>query len=142
MAKFQPRAQTEGSDDGLKEKMIAVDRDHLFLQAVVAAFGLGTRLKLRHVISLACLRCQNCRPASRAASASALTRPWYAKPARSNATCWMPAALARSAMRLPTTAAAAALPPLPGAPSCVRRSFSTVEAVARMRAPSLDTMWA
>jgi small subunit ribosomal protein S5 len=26
MAKFQPRAQTEGSDDGLKEKMIAVNR--------------------------------------------------------------------------------------------------------------------
>src|SRR5664279_3483030 len=26
MAKFQPRAQSEGSDDGLKEKMIAVNR--------------------------------------------------------------------------------------------------------------------
>jgi small subunit ribosomal protein S5 len=26
MAKFQPRAQTEGSEDGLKEKMIAVNR--------------------------------------------------------------------------------------------------------------------
>ena len=26
MAKFQPRAQTEGRDDGLKEKMIAVNR--------------------------------------------------------------------------------------------------------------------
>ena len=26
MAKFQPRAQTDGSDDGLKEKMIAVNR--------------------------------------------------------------------------------------------------------------------
>ena len=26
MAKFQPRAQTEGNDDGLKEKMIAVNR--------------------------------------------------------------------------------------------------------------------
>ena len=26
MAKFQPRAQTEGSDDGLKEKMISVNR--------------------------------------------------------------------------------------------------------------------
>src|SRR4026209_3055272 len=26
MAKFQPRAQTEGNDDGLKEKMIAVTR--------------------------------------------------------------------------------------------------------------------
>src|SRR6187549_1436364 len=26
MAKFHPRAQTEGNDDGLKEKMIAVNR--------------------------------------------------------------------------------------------------------------------
>ena len=26
MAKFQPRAQTEGNDDGRKEKMIAVNR--------------------------------------------------------------------------------------------------------------------
>ena len=26
MAKFQPRAQTEGNDDGLKEKMVAVNR--------------------------------------------------------------------------------------------------------------------
>ena len=26
MAKFQPRAPTEGSEDGLKEKMIAVNR--------------------------------------------------------------------------------------------------------------------
>ena len=26
MAKFQPRAQTEANDDGLKEKMIAVNR--------------------------------------------------------------------------------------------------------------------
>ena len=26
MAKFQARAQTEGNDDGLKEKMIAVNR--------------------------------------------------------------------------------------------------------------------
>ncbi len=26
MAKFQPRAQTEGNDDGLKEKMIAINR--------------------------------------------------------------------------------------------------------------------
>ena len=26
MAKFTPRAQTEGNDDGLKEKMIAVNR--------------------------------------------------------------------------------------------------------------------
>src|SRR6187455_987433 len=26
MAKFQPRAQAEGNDDGLKEKMIAVNR--------------------------------------------------------------------------------------------------------------------
>ena len=26
MAKFQPRAQTEGNEDGLKEKMIAVNR--------------------------------------------------------------------------------------------------------------------
>ena len=26
MAKFQPRAQTEANEDGLKEKMIAVNR--------------------------------------------------------------------------------------------------------------------
>src|ERR1019366_2155893 len=111
----------------------AVDRDHLFLQAVVVAFALGTRLKLCHLEFLCSLADQNWRPASRAASASALTRPWYANPARSNATLSTPAAFAFSAMRLPTIAAAATLPPLP-APllwpaRSLRTSASAVEAL-------------
>ena len=74
MAKFTPRAQTEANDDGLKEKMIAVthhrqcgeaeraaalddlgdavDRDHLFLEAVVVGFGLGAGSELCHLVFL------------------------------------------------------------------------------------------
>jgi hypothetical protein len=51
--------------------------------------------------------------ASRAASAKAFTRPWYAKPARSKATFSRQPAF--SAMRL-ISVAAATLPPLPAAP--------------------------
>ena len=50
----------------------------------------------------------------------------------------MPAALAFSAMRLPTIAAAAALPPLPGAPSESRTSYSAVEAEASTLLPSSE----
>ena len=54
----------------------------------------------------------------------------------------MPAALAFSAMRLPTAAAAATLPPLPAdllSPlSYLRSSASAVEALARMRLPSSE----
>ena len=52
---------------------------------------------------------QNSRPASRAASASDLIRPWYRNPARSKTTRSTPAALARSAISFPTTAASADL---------------------------------
>jgi hypothetical protein len=41
-------------------------------------------------------------------------------------------------MRLPTIAAAAALPPLPGAPSCSRTAFSAVDALANTRLPSSE----
>ena len=49
----------------------------------------------------------------------------------------MPAALAFSAMRLPTAAAAAVLPPLPLMNSA-RTPFSAVEAEARILAPSSE----
>ena len=66
---------------------------------------------------------QNSSPASRAASATAATRPWYRLPPRSNTTLSTPAALARSARSLPTSVAAVPLP-VPEAPTVV----STVEA--------------
>ena len=54
----------------------------------------------------------------------------------------MPAALAFSAMRLPTTAAAATLPPLPATllspASSLRTSASAVEALASTRVPSSE----
>src|SRR5947199_8956190 len=53
---------------------------------------------------------QNSNPASRAASATAATRPWYRFPPRSKTTLFTPAALARSATSRPTVAAAALLP--------------------------------
>jgi len=48
----------------------------------------------------------------------------------------MPAALAFSAIRLPIICAAAALPPLPEAPSDLRTSASAVEAHAMTLLPS------
>ena len=48
---------------------------------------------------------QKSRPASRAASASDLIRPWYRNPARSKTTRSTPADRARSATRRPTAAA-------------------------------------
>ena len=72
---------------------------------------------------------QNSRPASRAASASDLIRPWYRNPARSKTTRSMPAALARSATSRPTTAASSVLVDLEPL-----SSFSTVEAAASVRA--------
>lgn len=53
------------------------------------------------------LHAQKTRPASRAASATALTRPWYLYPARSNTTFSMPFSLHTSATALPTSSAAA-----------------------------------
>src|SRR3546814_7691593 len=50
---------------------------------------------------------QNSNPPSRAASASAFTRPWKRKPPRSNTTLVTPALVAAAATRLPTCAAAA-----------------------------------
>ena len=43
MAKFQPRAQTEGNDDGLKEKMIAVNRVTKGFEKKLALVGVGFR---------------------------------------------------------------------------------------------------
>ena len=80
---------------------------------------------------------QKSRPASRAASASDLIRPWYRNPARSKTTRSTPAALARSAMSLPTTAASSVLVDLEP-----RSSFSRVEAAARVL-PGVSSMtWA
>src|SRR6476646_6588306 len=77
---------------------------------------------------------QNSRPASRAASASDLIRPWYRNPARSNTTRSTPAALARCAMSLPTEAASCDFVSLEP-----RSSFSTVEAAASVR-PDVSSM--
>ena len=54
-------------------------------------------------------------PASRAASASAATRPWYRDEPRSNTTFVTPCAFARLATSLPISAAAAMLPVAPAA---------------------------
>src|SRR6185312_13607513 len=75
---------------------------------------------------------QNFRPASRAASASALMRPWKRKPERSNATDSTPAASARSATALPTAAAAARFL-VPFRPSAT--DFCNVEAAATTLVP-------
>src|SRR6185503_9644909 len=77
---------------------------------------------------------QNSRPASRAASASDLIRPWYRNPARSKTTRSTPAALARSATSRPTTAASSLLVDLEPF-----NSFSTVEAAASVR-PDASSM--
>src|SRR5690606_1625964 len=68
---------------------------------------------------------QNSRPPSRAASASALTRPWNKYPPRSNTTVVTPAWRAASAISLPTWTAASTLAPAFSAPS--------VEAAATVR---------
>src|SRR5438445_1397811 len=73
-------------------------------------------------------------PASRAASASDLIRPWYRNPARSKTTCSTPAVLARSATSRPTTAASSVFVCLEP-----RSSFSTVEAAASVR-PEASSM--
>src|SRR5690606_27641691 len=65
------------------------------------------------------------RPASRAPSATAATRPWYLLPPRSKTTASMPAALARSATRVPTERALSVFDA-----SVPRRSASMVEADA------------
>src|SRR3546814_1199587 len=66
---------------------------------------------------------QNSNPPSRAASASALTRPWNRKPPRSNTTWVTPAFLAAAATRLPTPAAASTF-----APDLARAPTSRVDA--------------
>src|SRR5205823_12562421 len=54
---------------------------------------------------------QICNPPSRAPSATALTRPWYSRPPRSNTTRSIPAAFAFSARARPTRLARADLSP-------------------------------
>ena len=125
----------------------AIDRYELLQEIIVACGALIAchRLQLPH------RRCcldgipgenvvagQNRKPASLAASANAFTRPWYLNPERSNATRSTPARFARSAMTRPTIAAAAQLPPYP---TELRRSFSTVDALATVRSPSGDSTW-
>src|SRR6185436_13020991 len=80
---------------------------------------------------------QNSSPASRAASASALTRPWNRKPPRSNTTLVTPAAVAASATRLPTSVAAATFEP-----AVPRTSFSRVEAEATVVPAASSITWA
>mgnify|MGYP000719087264 CR=1 FL=1 len=77
---------------------------------------------------------QNSSPPSRAASASALTRPWNRNPPRSNTTVVTPAFLAASAIALPTSAAASTFAPLALAPS--------VEAAATVRPAASSMIWA
>ena len=67
-------------------------------------FALGNVLVVSHH--------QNSNPPSRAASASALTRPWNRNPPRSNTTRVTPAALARSAILRPTSCARATVAPV------------------------------
>src|SRR5699024_1880384 len=67
------------------------------------------------------------RPASRAPSATAATRPWYLLPPRSNTTESIPAALARSPTRVPTVRALSDF-----VLSAARRSASIVEADTRV----------
>src|SRR5690606_27396547 len=77
---------------------------------------------------------QNSSPPSRAASASALTRPWNRYPPRSNTTDVTPAFFAASAICLPTSAAASTLAPEDLAPS--------VEAAATVRPAASSMSWA
>src|SRR5690606_39505347 len=77
---------------------------------------------------------QNSSPPSRAASASALTRPWNRYPPRSNTTEVTPAFFAASAICLPTSAAASTLAPEDLAPS--------VEAAATVRPAASSMSWA
>src|SRR2546425_2789801 len=106
-----------------------VDGHHLVLQTVRADLHRPAHCKglSENVFGHGC---QNFNPASRAASASAWTRPWYLYPPRSNTTRSMPAALARSAIALPITLAAATLlPPL----TCARVVLSSELAATRVR---------
>src|SRR5690606_14985680 len=74
---------------------------------------------------------QNSSPPWRAASASALTRPWNRNPPRSNTTVVTPAFLAAAAISEPTWVAASTVAPVLFTPS--------VEAAAMVR-PSLSSM--
>src|SRR5215203_1122039 len=73
---------------------------------------------------------QNSRPASRAASATARTRPWYRNPPRSNTTRVMPLSFRRCARARPTAAAPLTLPPRSPSPSWPLMAGSVVLAEA------------
>src|SRR5699024_5172859 len=69
---------------------------------LTAATAGAALLGFTHRVPLPFVDCQNPRPASRAASASAAMRPWYLLPARSKTTSSTPACFARSAISSPT----------------------------------------
>ena len=79
---------------------------------------------------------QKLRPASRAPSASALTRPWKGLPLRSKYTLSIPFASARSPSFLPTLSAAGTSLPFS---SFV--SFSRVEAAQTMESFESSMIW-
>src|SRR5690606_8165117 len=93
--------------------------------------------RFRHLVLIGHGRSpQNWRPPALAASARALTRPWYGKPPRSYTTAVTPFSLARSAMNPPSfTAASAGLTPL----SCSRTPFERVLTAARVW-PAVSSM--
>src|SRR5262249_11110458 len=91
-------------------------------------------LELSRILVLA--HAQNFSPPSRAPSASALTRPWYRYPARSNTTVSYPAFFARSAISFPTSRAWSVFVPLKLFGSC----FQPTE-VSVLPSPS-STSWA
>src|SRR5919198_4517416 len=77
---------------------------------------------------------QKSNPPSRAASASAWTRPWNLYPPRSNTTAETPACLARRASSLPTRLASSRLLPSPGR--------ATEGAAASVRPAPSSMIWA
>lgn len=103
--------------------------------AALAALGRGLGSVPTFGKDVVCHR-QNSSPPSRAASASAFTRPWKRKPPRSNTTAVTPAALARSASVRPTAAAAATVAPVPS------NAFSRLEAAATVWPRLSSITWA
>ena len=104
----------------------AIDLDDALLERELVGVDAGHRVSS-----------QKSRPASRAASASERTRPWYWKPARSKTTLSTPAAFARSATSWPTRLASATF-----VPSAPRRSASSEDAAARVRPLASSMTWA
>ena len=116
----------------------AVDRDHLFLQTVVVAFGLRAGLKLCHFDSLIVVALE-LQAGFAGRIGQRLDAAVVGETGAVERDLLDAGGLAFSAMRLPIGAAAAALPPLPDLPpSSLRTSASAVEALASTLAPSSE----